>query len=446
MSKRVIIIGGGFAGLAAGVALAEAGYEVELLERRAFLGGRAYSFLDSATNDVVDNGQHLLMGCYHETFKFLRKLGTESRVSFQPRPRVDFLDTEHGLTTFECPSLPAPLHLLTGLFKLRGLSLADKLRTVRVGGAMRLKNGALQDRLGNLSVDQWLTACGQSDRIKERFWHPLAIATLNEDPKVAPAALLVRVLQEAFGGSKRDSAMVMANVGLSELYTEQAKAAIEARGGRVQLRTGVKQILIDSSHCRGVQLVNGDVRSADIYISAVPHFALPQLLPRELLGQPGFAGWQQLGSSPIVSIHLWFDRPVMELGFAGLLGSRIQWVFNKEAIFARARRDRQMLSLVISAAHDYTRMSKERLVELALADARRLIPGARDAGLLRSIVVKEQHATFSASLASEGVRPQTRTSVKNFLLAGDWTDTGLPATIEGAVLSGHRAAALAQSI
>src|ERR1044071_4432327 len=165
--KRVLIIGGGFAGLAAGVALAEAGHKVELLERRPFLGGRAYSFLDSATGDLLDNGQHLFMGCYHETYRFLRKLGTDHLLRLQERSRVDFLDRENGQTTFECPALPAPFHLLSGLLRLRGLTLLDKLRTINVGSVLRLKNGAVQSRLGHLTVDEWLTSCNQSERIKE---------------------------------------------------------------------------------------------------------------------------------------------------------------------------------------------------------------------------------------------------------------------------------------
>jgi squalene-associated FAD-dependent desaturase len=441
--SRVLIIGGGFAGLSAGVALAEAGHQVELLERRAFLGGRAYSFLDQASGDVVDNGQHLLMGCYRETFKFLRKLGTVDRLRFQAQARVDFLDSQIGQATLLCPSLPAPLHLLAGLLRLRGLSLADKFGALRIGGALRAKNGAIQEKFGNLTVDEWLTSCGQSDVMKERFWHPFAIATLNEDTRVANAALLVRVLQEAFGGSKQDSTMVTAGVGLSELYTDQARAFIEARGGRVQLRAPVAGLLIENSRCNGARLVDGKIIKADHIISALPYFALKPLLPAEAFNkEPYFARWQTIGSSPIVSINLWFDRPITELGFAGLLGTKLQWMFNKDVIFARSPRDRQLLSFVISAAHKFSALSKERIIEMAIEDVNRLLPASAAAKVLRALVIKEQHATFSASVAAERMRPDAKTPVENFYLAGDWTNTGLPATIEGAVLSGHRCAEL----
>jgi hydroxysqualene dehydroxylase len=444
--KKILIIGGGFAGLAAGVALAEAGHNVNLLERRPFLGGRAYSFLDTPSGDVIDNGQHLFMGCYHETYRFLRKLGTDNLLQLQERPRVDFLDPE-GQSTFQCPPLPPPLHLLSGLLSLRGLSLGDKFRTIQVGNVLRLKNGQIQKKLGNLTVDEWLSKCGQSERIKERFWNVLAIATLNEDPKVAAATLLVKVLQEAFGGTKRDSCMAISRVGLSELYTAQAEEFIKARGGIVQLRMPVAKFLIEGSKCLGVQLINGKIEEADQYISAVPHFAIRPLLPEVLFETvPYFSRWRSLGSSPIVSINIWFDRPITDISFAGLLGSRIQWLFNKEAIFARHSKDLQLISFVISAAHNYTQLSKEQLVDIVLEDLHAILPSSREAKVVRAVVVKEHNATLSATILAEKARPDSRTPIENLLIAGDWTNTGLPATIEGAVLSGNRCASIVNEI
>lgn len=443
--KKILILGGGLAGLAAGVALAEQGHKVTLLERRAFLGGRAYSFHDETAGEVIDNGQHLFMGCYHETFKFFRRLGTLDGLHFQERSRVDFLDAAIGQATFQCSSLPAPLHMLTGLLGLRGITLGDKLRTVFLGNALRVKNGAINEKFGQITVDQFLSNCNQSDLMKERFWNIFSIATLNEDPKVAVASLLVRVLQQAFGGSKADSTMVTAKVGLSELYTEQAKAFIEARGGSVQLRATVKQLLISAQVCKGVQLAGGEVLEADYYISSLPHFALLPLLPAELAQKPYFANWQLLKSSPIISFNLWFDRPVTDLQFAGLLGGKLQWLFNKDAISLRTREDRQHLCFVISAAHEFASMSKEQLLEMAMADVQKFLPSTNKAKLQKARIIKEQNATFSASIEAEKVRPDAQTPINNLLLAGDWTNTGLPATIEGAVLSGHRVADILNS-
>ncbi|MBX7221751.1 MAG: hydroxysqualene dehydroxylase HpnE [Blastocatellia bacterium] len=440
--KSVSIIGGGFAGLAAGVALADAGWRVHLIEKRPFLGGRAYSFLDSTTGSVVDNGQHLMMGCYRETFAFLKKIGSLDLVHFQDRSRVDFLDAQ-GQATLECPQLPAPLHLFVGLLGLKGLSLAEKLGTLRLGGTLRLKNGKLHRKIGHLTVDEWLTACGQSPRIKERFWEPLAVATLNEDIKIAPATLLAKVLQDGFGGTRRDSSMVTSKVGLSDLYTRQAVEFIEVRGGTVQLKTGVSQIKFEAGRCSGIELTDGTTVQADAYISSVPYFSLRRMIAEEIGTRvPEFAQWWDFRSAPIISINLWFDRPVTDLPFAGLLGTQVQWVFNKDVILNRTQAKTQHLSLILSAAHVHQRTPKEQLVEMAVAELQTVLPASRQAKLVHSFVIKEHDATFSASPAAEKARPGARTSFANFFLAGDWTDTGLPATIEGAVLSGHRAAQL----
>lgn len=439
--KKVLIIGGGLAGLSAGVALAEAGYKVHLLERRAFLGGRAYSFIDQISGEVIDNGQHLMMGCYRETFKFFAKLNTLEQLRFQKQSRVDFLDEQNGQTTLLCPSWPAPLHLLAGLFRLKGISFADKIRALLIGSALQTKNGKLASKFGKLTVDEWLDSCNQSSLMKERFWYPFAIATLNEDPKVAPATLLIKVLQQAFAGTKEDSTMVTAKVGLSELYTEQAKNFIESHSGQVTLRANVTKFDITNNSCQGVVLKDNNVLNADFYISAVPYFALQELLPTDLLKESTyFKQWQSLSSAPIVSVYLWFDRKITDLGFAGMLGTHLQWMFNKDILFARSKTEEQLLTFVISAAHEYSKLTKEKLVEIAIADVKRLLPKASNAKVVRSLVVKEYHATFSASVLTEANRPSTITPINNFFLAGDWTNTGLPATIEGAVLSGHRCA------
>lgn len=439
--KKVLIIGGGLAGLSAGVALAEAGYKVHLLERRAFLGGRAYSFIDQTSGEVIDNGQHLMMGCYQETFKFFAKLKTLDRLQFQKQSRVDFLDEQNGQTTLLCPSWPAPLHLLAGLFRLKGISFADKIRALLIGSALQTKNGKLESKFGNLTVDQWLDSCNQSSLMKERFWYPFAIATLNEDPKVAPATLLIKVLQQAFAGTKEDSTMVTAKVGLSELYTEQAKNFIESHSGQVTLRANVTSLDITGDKCQGIVLKDNTILNADVYISAVPYFALQEFLPTNLLKENSyFKKMQSLTSAPIVSVYLWFDKSITDLGFAGMLGTHLQWMFNKDILFSRSKTEEQLLTFVISAAHKYAKLTKEKLVEIAIADVRRLLPKASNAKVVRSLVVKEHHATFSASVLTEANRPNAVTPINNLFLAGDWTNTGLPATIEGAVLSGHRCA------
>lgn len=432
MSKRVVIIGGGFSGLAAGVSLADRGAEVLLLERRNHLGGRAYSFIDSKTGSTVDNGQHLFMGCYHHTIAFLQKIGCLDRLKFQDRPRVDFLDREEGFFKFECPPLPAPLHAVAGLLKMKGLTLGDKLRALNVGRAIR-GNGLPE----SLTVDQWLDKLHQSERIRKRFWYPMVIATLNEDPGSASAKMLKRVLEEAFGRGRGNTNIGIARVGLSDLYTGSAREFIESRGGQVRTGVEVSRLVIERGSVIAAEIKNGAPIEADCFISSVPPNAFLQMLDEPTAKH--FQPIRNLETSPIVSINLWFDRPVIDREFTGLIGTRCQWVFNKDLILSPLKNTNQ-IAVIISAARDFVDWTKDALVEMAVSELHEMLPASREAKLIQSAIVKEREATMAHSVESDSLRPAPQTYLKNLVLAGDWTDTGLPATIESAVLSGNIAA------
>jgi len=431
----VVIVGGGFAGLSAAVELAGRGERVLLLERRPFLGGRAYSFADRVTGDVVDNGQHLMMGCYHRTLGFLGMIGALDKLKIQERPRVDFVGEREGHAEFKCPAVPAPWHLLAGLTGLGTIGWRDRLGAVRLGLALRRLNGG-GARLGEITVREWLTELGQTPRMQRRFWDPIALATLNESPDCASADMFARVLDQAFLHGRRDSAMVISRVGLSDLYTEDARRFVEARGGEVRLNAAAR-IEFDGARARGVVLAGGERIAARAVISAVPYFALEDLLGAQALGaSPGLRGIRSFRSAPIVSINLWYERAVTDLEFTGLLDSPIEWVFNKTAIAGSGAGGRQHLALVISGAHDAVSRPKDELVALAVRELARFFPAARGARPVHSVVVKERDATISHTVGTARLRPAQRTEWGNLFLAGDWTATGLPATIEGAVSSG----------
>jgi squalene-associated FAD-dependent desaturase len=450
LRPSVLIIGGGFAGLAAAVDLAEAGRRVLLLERRSFLGGRAYSFTDKTTGDTIDNGQHLMMGCYHRTLRFLEKIGSLDKLKFQPDPQVDFLhegaDGSVTRASFKCPPLPAPLHLLGGLARLKTIGWGDRLRALGVGLAVRTLNGN-QDRLAEITVREWLDSLGQSERIQRRFWGPMSLATLNEAPEIASADMFARVIELGFMRTKRDSAMVISRVGLSDLYTRQARSFIEDRGGEVRLNADVARIEFEGHCAAGVTLRSGERIEADVVISAVPYFALRRMLAAEF-ASANFPYLDHFKSAPIVSINLWYDEPFTDLEFAGLLDSPIEWVFNKNAINKSGvqgvvqgaepeRAGRQHLALVISGAHEAATRPKEELIALADAQIKRFFPAARGLRPFHTFVVREYDATISHTVGTAKLRPSSRTRFDNFFLAGDWTATGLPATIEGAVQSGQ---------
>jgi len=437
MPFDVLIIGGGFAGLAAGVALAEAGKRVCLFEQRPYLGGRARSFRDPTTGSVVDNGQHLFMGCYHSTIRFLKTLGTLERVHFQPRLAVPFLDRDGRLTRLDCPDLPSPWHLLLGVLRSGSFSFQQKLEVLRLGKDLRTAGQHSSPAAGE-SVTAWLGRRGQSEGLQRNFWDLLCIAAMNEDPRIASAQLFERVLRLALFSSPADSRLGIARVGLSECYTAAAAAYIEARGGCVQTGRGVKQLLIAEGACRGVDLGAGEKLEGVPVISAVPWQQLAVVLPSDLLRtEPFFAAALALHPAPIISINLWFDAPITDLEFAGLRGTTIQWLFDKSRILGASD---HYVSLVLSGAHEHVKRSKEELLAIALRDLSELLPAVRKAKLLHSLVIKERFATFSPSPEAEPLRPPARTPVPGLFLAGDWTATGLPATIEGAVQSGYTAA------
>jgi zeta-carotene desaturase len=437
MSDDAIIIGGGFAGLAAGVALAEAGKRVRLLEQKPHLGGRARSFRDPTTGSTVDNGQHLFMGCYHATIQFLKTLGTLDRLHFQPRLAVPFLDRDGRLTRLDCPDWPSPWHLLLGVLRSESFSFKQKLEVLRLGKGLRT-TGKVSTPAATESVTAWLSRRGQSEGLQRNFWDLLCLAAMNEDPRIASARLFERVLRLALFSSPADSRLGIARVGLSECYTAAAQAYIEARGGRVQTGRSVKQLLVAEGSCRGVDLGEGERIEGIPVISSVPWQHLAVLLPGGLLRtEPFFAAALALRPAPIISINLWFDAPITNLEFVGLRGTTIQWLFNKSRIL---NTQDHYVSLVLSGAHEHVSRSKEELLAITLRELGGALPAVRKAKLLHSLVIKERFATFSPSPEVEPLRPPARTPLPGLFLAGDWTATGLPATIEGAVQSGYTAA------
>jgi squalene-associated FAD-dependent desaturase len=429
----VLIIGGGFAGLAAGVALAGAGRRVRLLEQSPYLGGRARSFLYAPTGDVVDNGQHLLMGCYHSTLRFLREIGTSERIALQPSLQVHFVEPPGKLTTLKCPALASPWHVLAGVLRSNAFGWSEKLEISRVGRAVSKGNENT-----SLTVEEWLTRLGQSERVKRGFWDLISIAALNEDPRRASAAIFARVLKLALFTSPSDSGLALPRAGLSDCYTDAARSYIKARDGEAVFGRRVESLVVRDGSCQGVRFADGSAAEAETVISAVPWHEFVRILPAELLrAEPTFTSILALRPAPIISINIWFDRAITELAFAGLRGTTVQWLFNRGKILASGG---HYYSLVLSGAHEHIGRSKAELLKIALGDLARLFPAARDSRVIHSLVIKERFATFSPAVGVDAVRPAARSPIRGLILAGDWTATGLPATIEGAVQSGYTAA------
>jgi squalene-associated FAD-dependent desaturase len=437
MTKEVLIVGGGFAGLAAAVALAKAGRRVCLLEQKPHLGGRARSFVDPQSGSVVDNGQHLLMGCYHSTLEFLKEIGTLDRIAWQPNLRVHFVEPGGKLTTLSCPNLPSPWHLLAGVLRSNSFNWSEKLQIARLGRRLEKERKAV-DGARQLTVEEWLTRLGQSERVRRNFWDLISIAALNEDPRRAAAAIFARILKLALFTSPADSRLAIPRAGLSECYTEAARAFIEARGGRIETGRSIKVLCINRGVCDGVLLAEGEKIAAASIVSAVPWYEFIRLVPGDLLrSEPYFTSILALRPAPIISINFWFDRAITDLDFVGLRGTTIQWLFNRSRIPGSGE---NAIALVLSGAHQHVVRAKEELLAVALRDLAELFPESRAAKVLHSLVIKERFATFSPCVGVDELRPSAKSPIRGLYLAGDWTATGLPATIEGAVQSGYAAA------
>ena len=459
MTADVIVIGAGVAGFSAATALADAGARVLVLEARPGLGGRATAFNDPETGERVDNGQHILMGCYADTLTLLERIGASDRVRWQAGLALAMIDRQGHESVLKLPPMPSPLHLLGGVLAWDALSWRERLSILRVGAALGpAKAGRYigtapmwrpalagpdatspaSSGPGRETVREWLTRHGQAPRLCELFWEPLALAALNQSIDQAAASYFVAVLEQMFGPDPAAASLVMPAVPLDEMYAEPARAWLEARGHEVRVSAPAK-VEIAAGRVTGVR-VRGEQIAAPVVISTVPWHALGALFDAPPAALAAIlANASALPSLPIVTVNLWFDRPVMHEPLVGLPGRAFQWVFDRRAIVGGSG---SHLSMISSGAEAIVSMTNEALIATALADVRSALPATRVAVVRKGLAVREKRSTFS--LAPDAPpRPQTATAIAGLLLAGDWVDTGLPATIESAAVSGHRAARVA---
>lgn len=433
--KPVVIVGGGLAGLSAAVALCARNIPVLLLEQKPTLGGRTYSFTDSATGDTVDNGQHLLIAGYERTMAFLSAIGSYDLVDIQPRPSLLFHHPSKGFRRFSVPLIPPPLNLAAAVLSSSLFSVADRMRLLRAGAALRR---AERDSVRHLTVREWLDRCGQNVEVRRCFWDLLSVSIMNETPERASALVFIEALRAAFLRSPRAAALAFPRTGLSEVFCVPAREFIEANGGTVGCGTEVRGLEVDGTCVRAVIARGGERLPLAACIVAVPPARAAALIPDWLQQEFLALAREEDSSSPIVSVHLWFERDFMDQPFVGLVGRKIQWLFNRRRI-AHSDRDDGYITAVVSAAYDLVGAGNDEIVRLTMKDVRSVF-GQSIGEPLRSLVIREKKATISLTPRTLPFRPGTKTAIQNLFLAGDWTDTGYPATIEGAIISGERAA------
>jgi squalene-associated FAD-dependent desaturase len=429
--KAVAVVGGGLAGLAAACALADSGFRVSLFERKPFVGGRASSYEHSGTGEVVDNCQHVLLGCCTNLTAFYERLGVEDKIRWYDR--LTFIEPGGRQSVIGPSFLPSPFHSAPSFLAAQSLSLADKIAIAR---AMMTLARRLPQENGE-SFLSWLRRHGQTPRAIERLWRVVLVSALNEELDRMSPYYAGQVFRESFLKSPAAGRMGVPRVPLTTLYGA-ASSYIEAHAGRVYLRATVESVRAQED---GIRLcVGGQEISADFGVLAVPFDALARVLPDE----PGSAELRnklaQIETSPITGIHLWFDQEITELHHAVLLDRTIQWMFHKSKLLDRDPASGSYVELVVSASKSLVERSRMEIVDLALRELREFFPAAREAKLVKSTVVKEVHATYSPLPGSDAYRPGATTSWPRMFLAGDWTATGWPATMEGAIRSGYLAA------
>jgi len=433
--SKVAVIGGGLAGLAAGSALADAGFRVTLFERRPYLGGRASSYEHPGTGEVVDNCQHVLLGCCTNLIDFYRRLAVEDKICWFDE--LNFIEPGGRRSAIRSGFLPAPFHSSFSFLRAKFLSMADKDGIARA--LMRLAGRLPKD--GQENFQQWLERHGQTEAAIERFWKPVLASALNESLDRMSVHYAAQVFRESFLNSAAAGRLGIPQVPLTELYGV-AGEYIRDHGGELLLRCGVEAIRwsVQASDVT-VAAGNRDLKF-DYAIAAVPFDSLAKILPQA--GE--FSEWRsqlpRFETSPITGIHLWFDREITELPHAVLLDRTIQWMFHKsKLISARAEAGGgSYVELVVSSSKSLLNASRQELLDLALSELAEFFPAVTEAKLLKGTVIKEVNATYSALPGADSYRPPAGTAWPRLFLAGDWTATGWPATMEGAVRSGYKAA------
>ena len=434
--RTVTVIGGGVAGMCAACALAEAGLRVQLVERRGYLGGRASSYLHPGVNEVIDNCQHVLFGCCTNLVGFYRRIGVADQIHWTS----DMTMIEPGgRRSVLGPSwLPAPLHGLPRLLAAHAFSFADKLALGRAFSAlMRPVSGKSTENLG-----AWLRRNGQTQGALDRFWRLVIASALNADIDSISLVYAAKVIRELFMNSAFAGSMGMSSVPLSQLYAG-ALEFLEARGSSGMLNTNVEAPAWDEETSQWTLPTRNGHLISDFLVLALPFEAAGKLLPH----MPPDDGADALAAQlerhqhwPICSVHLWFDREITDLDHAVLLDREIHWMYNKSRLQPWRKDNGSYLELVVSASREFAQLNREQAINLAVKELAEFFPAVSTAKLEKAALVKEMRATFGVPPGIDSSRPTSISPWPNCFLAGDWTATGWPSTMESAARSGHLAA------
>ena len=437
MTDQVIVIGGGLAGLTAALRLAEAGRNPVLLETRPQLGGRAASFADVRSDLILDNCQHVLMGCCTNLIELYRMLGVDDKIIWTDT--LHWLRPDGGVDVVSNGVLPAPLHQFGDVMRMRLLTRREKFRLGRTMLRMLRTGRSGHEQWRGRTFSAWLDKAGESERVRTLFWSPIIVSACNLDIHEVAATHALHVFQDAFLASRTSGRMGTPTVPLSDLY-KPAQTLLAQQGGALRMRCGARSIDVVDGEVSAVRTAD-DVLECKTVVCAVPWSRARKLVTAS---DSRLSTLEGLGHSPILGIHVLVDRTVMHRPHLILPGRRIQWLFNKGPIDSDTDgAPGQHLHAVISAAHEWMDLDEAAINQAVMSELEQIVPAIRAAGVLGIRPVKERQATFRATPAAEALRPNAAPGpgdINGLVLAGDWCQTHWPATMEGAVMSGHLAA------
>ena len=417
---KCVVIGGGLSGIASAVFLAKNNHNVLLLESSPKLGGRAYSFKDKSTNDIIDNGQHILMGAYKHTFELLRILGTENLPFYQKSLHAAYLTKGGKRFLLRTSHNLYPFNLLQAILNFDLLNFTERIKVVKV----IIKLFFIKEKnLTSKTVLEWLKENRQSENSIKSFWELLTVSTLNTEIDEASSLMLARVLKEIFLNGNKASTIVLPKTGLSELFCNPVEDYLKKNRNEISLSERVLKLETDNNKISKIQTNKREITDFDYVISAVPFYSLQKIfveLPfiKEVS--------KNIETSPIVTVHLWLSENLFEEKFYGLIDSKIHWVYNNKS----------HISIVISSADEMVKLESKEILRICIGELKNYFPEFSGVEIVNYKVLKEKRATFKSTPKSDYVRNKIKSPYKNFLMAGDWTNTKLPATIEGAILSG----------
>ena len=427
-----MIVGGGLAGLSAGVALSRSGFNVSVL------GGRAFSFNDPETGVEVDNGQHVFVGACTEYMRFLRDIDAWQNVRMPERLSARVIRNGKSASLRAASWIPGAASNLPALLRYNHLSIAGRMRLLY--GMMRIRFAGEPPEIE--TFDSWLRRHGQTDDTISRFWNLIVLPSLNDDVTVVSASAGIMLFQTALLGAPHKAAIGYPVVGLSRLAGDAAQSVIEANGGEVRKSVDVQKLVTQDGRATGVKLSSGEMLSADAVIVALPAAAMRDLLPEGYTETDFFRPAAHVETAPIVGVHIWYDRPVMDDPFVAVLDSSLQWVFNVTKMHERETGEQgggQHVAISLSGAWQWRDKTKAEMREIFITEMGKVFPTASTATVTRFITVKMLDATFRVTPGAEPNRLLQETPVPGLFLAGDWTRTGWPSTMESAVRSGNLA-------